>query len=673
VGFLSQRTLAATIACTCIIFCLVLPVSAFYFEFHYFETDKLVYEVGETINMVAKLIADFSGSGWCYVSFAVVTDQGPVFSDSYYISPSTDIRYFNSSYTFLPEDTTPGVNGTQTFVIFNVEIFDSYSQGGGDTVVVNITRGHLSVTALSTSNIEFNTNSTLDFRVTSIHNQSIPYRNSPVTVTLINSTSDPILQSDTITSPNGEVRINWTDTTGPPGDYTVVVAGNGNEDYLPFSKSFPLTVTRAASNLTVLSAPSSVYCQTPDGSQIESADILVEQTTRENHPIPDSTLQWYTSFSSGMLNNLGDGFYGVSIPFNVEPGLYTVNLTAVNSLYRNESESITINVIPYVVDISTTNVTSSAMRGSNITLNISINSTLLQSQLIPIEIIDSIGEIGTNASIITNSPTEITFPIYGNTSLGPHTISIEVISSSYTVQTPLGLEIIVHGTLIVNVAFDLVYYGETAEIDLNVTDDNGQSVGTADVRIYADSASTPFVTISNTDITSSIQVLFPLHIYPGPHSLHLYINSSWCEETSISQPITIWMKSSIVIMIGNPLPPDPTAPVHIFPSSHDSDLILSTSSSGSIISPPPILVSGTTPTEPLTALETSLESCPRLSSGTSNRSTDLANSIISESGNGQTVLKRSDLTGGTPELLAINSSTDLDVQPYDIIPHSADS
>jgi hypothetical protein len=628
-----------------------------------------VYEVGETINMVAELIADFSGDGWCYVSFAVVTNQGPAFSDLYYISPSTDVQHFNSSYTIFPEDTSPGVNGAQAFVIFNVEIYDSYSQGEGDTVAVNITRGHLSVHPLSPLNIEFNTNSTLDFEVASAHNQSIPYRNSPVTVTLLNSTSDSILQIDTTTSSEGEVRINWTDTTGPPGDYILTIASNGTESFLPFSDSFPLVVTRAVSNFTVLSAPPSIHCQTPDGSKIESADIVVDQRTQDDQPISDSTILWTTTFSSGTMNKLGNGIYSVSIPITVEPGLYSVNLTAVNPLYRNESESVIIDVTPYVVYLSTTNATWSAARGNNITLTISINSTSLQSQLIPIDIFDSIGEINTTVSVTANSRAEITFPISSNTSLGPHTMSIELLESAYSVHDPIDLEINILGVIDVDVEISLVYYGETAQIEINATDDNGQNVEIIDLKIYADSASTPFFTINNADTTSSIDVPLLLNIYPGPHILHLYISSPWCEEANTSQSVTIWMRTSIVIIIGDPNPPRPTS---LQSTDYDSDLILSTISSGSIINPPPILVSETMSTESPTTLETSLESCPRLSSGTSNRSTDSANSLILESGNGHAVLNRSDFKGGTPELLAINSSTDLDVQPYDIIPHSAD-
>ena len=131
VGQLNQRTIGIVSASILTILCIAGPVSAYYFEFYYFETDKLVYEVGETISMVSKLIADFSQDGWCYVSFSVVTDQGLVFADSYYIPPSPDIRYPNSSYTILPEDTFPNLDGSTAYVIFNVEVYDGYSQGGG--------------------------------------------------------------------------------------------------------------------------------------------------------------------------------------------------------------------------------------------------------------------------------------------------------------------------------------------------------------------------------------------------------------------------------------------------------------------------------------------------------------------------------------------------------------
>jgi hypothetical protein len=106
-----RKTTALVPISLLLITCIIIPVSAFYFDFQYFETDKLVYEVGETIDMVAKLIADFSGGGWCYVSFAVVTDLGPSFADEYFIPPSPAVRYLNSSYTILPEHTSPNTTG----------------------------------------------------------------------------------------------------------------------------------------------------------------------------------------------------------------------------------------------------------------------------------------------------------------------------------------------------------------------------------------------------------------------------------------------------------------------------------------------------------------------------------------------------------------------------------
>ena len=80
-----QKKLVIISLSAIIVLGLTLSATAFYFDFQSFETDKMVYEVGERIDMVAKLIAEYDGGGWCYISFAVVTDLGPVFSNSYYI------------------------------------------------------------------------------------------------------------------------------------------------------------------------------------------------------------------------------------------------------------------------------------------------------------------------------------------------------------------------------------------------------------------------------------------------------------------------------------------------------------------------------------------------------------------------------------------------------------
>lgn len=667
---MKPKTLAALIVSIYITLCFVSPVSAFYFEFNYFETDKLVYEVGETINMVAQLTADFSESGWCYVSFAVVTDQGPTFSDSYYILPSSDVRLLNSSYTILPEDTSPGVSGSQAFIIFNVEIFDSYSQGDGDTIIVNITRGTLDVMPLSPLSIEFDANTTLDFRVVSAHNQSVAYNNSPVNVTLFNSTSHQIRQFSTTTSSDGRVQLDWINSTGPPGDYTVEVSGDGTNDFLPFSKSVPLTVTRAKSNLTVVSAPTSVHCQTSDGSHIESATVLVEQTTNDGQAIDDSFLQWETSFSAGSMNNLGNGFYNALIPFNTGPGIYYVNLTATNSLYRDEFELISIDAIPYIVEIYSSNTTLIAHRGSNISISLSINSSLLQNQPIPIELVDQIAEIGTAVSVSANTRTTVVLYINNSTTTGAHTVSVELRNESYITQASLELEILVFGSIEADVGLESVYYGETTEIILNVTDENGQDINSIDIIVYVDSNISALTTIDGANTSLPIQLSLPTWISPGSHILHISITSTWHNEVNISKQVIVWMRTSITISVGTQQGSGSISEPSIIPT-YDSVPIFVASSSGVIISPPPIFESGITSATSPDTLVTSRESCPKLSSGTNNLSTDTANSLTSESGNGHTVLSRRDLNCGSIEFLAISSSTDLEVHPYEIIPHSA--
>ena len=168
-----QKKLAVISLSAIIILGLTLSATAFYFDFQYFETDKMVYEVGETIEMVARLIADFSPEGWCYVSFATVTDLGPAFADEYFISASPNPRMLNSSYTISPEDTNPGENGTTAHVLFNVEIFDTVSQGDYENITITITRGHLTVVPVTPLIVQSDNNMTLISQVVSIYDNNV--------------------------------------------------------------------------------------------------------------------------------------------------------------------------------------------------------------------------------------------------------------------------------------------------------------------------------------------------------------------------------------------------------------------------------------------------------------------------------------------------------------------
>jgi hypothetical protein len=204
---MKQSKLAIASLSTMIIFIMIASVSAYSLEFYYFETDKLVYEVGETVNMVSKIKADFSEDGWCYVSFAIVTDKGLVFTDEYFISPSPDIRYLPSSYIIYPNETSPGSSGTQARAIFRIEIYDGASQSAGDTIDINITRGHLEVVPTTSLDIEYGVNTTLSFKIASIHTNDVVYSSQNVSLEVFDLDNTSIFQKDTVSNSQGEESI----------------------------------------------------------------------------------------------------------------------------------------------------------------------------------------------------------------------------------------------------------------------------------------------------------------------------------------------------------------------------------------------------------------------------------------------------------------------------------
>lgn len=586
--------------------CFTIPVSAFYFDFQYFETDKLVYEVGETIDMVAKLTADFSDEGWCYVSIAVVTDIGPSFTDEYFIPPSPTIRYLNSSYTIMPNHTSPGETGVQSFVIFAVEIFDTVYQSAGDNIEITINRGHLTVIPLSPFSVQYGLNTSLSLLIASSHNNNIVYANEIVTLHIEDSNSQTILHKNTTTTSEGVLQFNWNESLGSPGLYNLTISSYGNEDFLPFTDLFQVTVLPSISNLTIITSPVSVYCQSPDGDQFEQAEIIVEHTDLEARAINDSTIQWITTFGSGILTNLGNGRYSSIIPFNTSPGLYQINFTAINSQYQTVNTTSVVDVLPNQLQFSSIRPYWNVKRGENVTIEFLVEPLLDWNQSIELQFIDEALHFEQISYVQPNLPSFIAILILPNISVGQHTVYISSINEYYQFTVTPEINLFVTGTMIANISDETAYYTETLEFNLDILDDNNQIVSLANISLFCDNFTSPFAITGIINTSTSQVILLPTWVLPGIHNITFIISSQFFNKINISVSIRVWMRTNITIVITT----DDTTiskKYAISEESQDYD-ITERISSGSIISPPPILFKGITSTNPCTARFTSLDS-----------------------------------------------------------------
>jgi hypothetical protein len=399
-----RRTALASVSLTLIVvFSLVGSASALYLEYHYFETDKLVYEVGETIDMVARLIADFGGGGWAYVSFGVVTDQGPVFSEGYFIPPSPDIRYLTSSYLILPEHSSPGENGTTASVIFSIEVFEGSSQVAGDTVLVNLTRGSLEANPLTPLTLEYGSNSTLRFLVSSVHNSTVVLQDNPVLVSISNSSDHKVFQNITTTDQEGVISVTWNDQWGTPGDYNISLSANETESFHSLSEDFTVSVIPPSSTVTVTSSPTTVYCQTPDGSHFESINIEVEHVSQGQY-IDGSLVEWQTTLGSGSLASQGTGRYAGTIPFPASPGVHMINLSASHTNYQTAHTQQPIDVIQRDSNLTIT-IPDNLLSDQDVTFVIVVDDIIVDYRIpsVPVLINLTIGTSEFSTQGVTNS------------------------------------------------------------------------------------------------------------------------------------------------------------------------------------------------------------------------------------------------------------------------------
>ncbi|MGD2072280.1 MAG: hypothetical protein PVG65_02185, partial [Candidatus Thorarchaeota archaeon] len=273
---------------------------------YYFQTDKLVYEVGETIEMVSKIKADFSEDGWCSVSFKIFTDIGLVFIDEYYIPPSPDVRYLTSSYIIYPNETTPGLDGVQARANFQITICDEGWHVEESNVDFNITRGSLEVVPETSLITEYGTYTTLLLKIISMYNENIIFPSQIISLEISDLNGTSIIQNDTISNLQGIVNLLWNTSTYLPGAYNLTVLGNGTDCFLPFSQSFQLFVEPAASIINFVSDPETIFCKSSDEVDIESVDLVVEHLGlgNEQKPILSSFVRWKTNFSQGTLTEL---------------------------------------------------------------------------------------------------------------------------------------------------------------------------------------------------------------------------------------------------------------------------------------------------------------------------------------------------------------------------------
>ena len=639
-----RRTLAVVILSLLVVSGLPIRALAFYFDFQFFETDKMVYEVGETIEMAAGLVADFSPEGWCYVSFAVVTDLGPAYADEYFILPSPNTRLVNSSYTILPQHTNPGESGIIAHVLFNVEVFDTVSQGAGDSIEVSITRGHLTVLPESPLTIQSGTNTTLCLGIVSIHDDNIRYSNESINIRVEDSSSVTILNDTISTTLDGTFSFNWSSSMRLPGVYNLTVTGFGNDDFLGFSESLPISVIPAESTLFLLSAPESIQCQSPDGSHFENAEILVRHETTNQTGIDDSTVYWSSNFGSGELTSVGNGTYTIFIPFRTQSGLYVINVTAINQKYQAASKAIPIEAIKNTLQFYPCQSAWSVEHGDTLFIQFSIEEEFDWGNEIVVDFLDDLDEISLSMNVTPDSVNSLLMTCWSNLSIGVHMVHPHISNGYYNFPNDTSsFQLIILGEFRVNITVLSAYYGETLDLGLSVLDTNNNTIELVSVSVYYGIDTSPFVTTGQINSTEMVSIGLPLWITPGIHLLRLELLIPYHVSVSEQVNTSVWMRTNMTIIVETSSDWKHSVYASCILTNHDWS-IFSSNSLGSIIRPPPILFSGMTSIEFLTVRQTSRDNCPKFNSGTSILSTDLLNSLTASSGKGQTVLNRIDFT-----------------------------
>lgn len=287
------------------------------------------------------------------------------------------------------------------------------------------------------------------------------------------------------------------------------------------------------------------------------------------------------------------------IPFNISPGSYDINFTAINPQYQTAETTTVVNVLANPLQFSAIQPYWNVTRGDNVTIEFLIEPTLDWNQSIQLQFTDEAMQFSLVSDVQPNISSFLTIPIWHNISVGQHTVNISSMNEHYQFTTTPQINLIVTGTLEANVSVATAYYDETLEFNLEVLDDNNQSVSLVEISIFCDNAITPFALTGYVNSSTTQTVSLPMWISPGIHNITFRINSQYFKTINYSISIRVWMRTNITIVIST----------SDYIVEGPQDLAISRRiSSGSIMSPPPILFKGITSTNPSTARLTSLDS-----------------------------------------------------------------
>ncbi len=537
---------------------MAIPVMAFEFRLNDFKTDKLVYEVGESVFMVSNLTAEFSPDGWCHTSFFIVTDLGPVYEDGRFINSSSSYQLITSSYLILPNTTAPGSSGINASAILNVEIWDPSGSSGVISKTVNFTilRGSLNITVMSPLDIQYGTNTTLCLLVSSIHNPTVVLDSKSIVLSIFNSQDMLVYNATHVTNKSGIVEVSLPSATWSPDTYTIKVAFAGDMVFLPFTKFLNLVIQLPESMINIYEADESVLCISSDGLEFDYFNVTILHLSLDFTPILGSSVLWTTSFSNGLFNEVSDGLYSTSVPFLVPPGLYRFNITAENSAYRAATYSMVVSVQhrPLSANIQ---LIHPPIAGN--TLDIVVHTTDVVTHhnvsLIPMKLEVIVNETVFTSLIGTSNSSGYFFCsiLIPESLYGPGSLHLIINESEFYTAVYKTLQFQVNTIPCFNIThpFPLII-GEAAEIIIYVTSPSGLPLSDIQIEIFYEEYLVG-QSITNATGYASINWSISREISCGPHFFKLHSladPSAFIADTEFIFPLTFqhWVQLTSFIV-----------------------------------------------------------------------------------------------------------------------------